>query len=62
MINGNEFTFQNDSFNTLSEFIDKQVVATYYTIDPGNGIAIRTSNILKIEHLDINNGGDEKHG
>lgn len=53
MINGDFFDFSNPDFDTLSKFIDNQIIKLYYTIDPKRGIAIRTSNILKIEHLDV---------
>lgn len=53
MIDNITYTLTNPEYNTLSEFIENQLIGTYYTIDTKNGIAIRTSNILIIKHLDI---------
>lgn len=46
---GETFEFINNEYKSLKSFIDNQLAATYYIIDPKNGIAIRCSNILKIE-------------
>lgn len=53
MVNGDSWDFENPAFNSIMNFIDNQVCSDYYVIDPKKGMAIRCSNILKIEHLDV---------
>ncbi len=58
MINGEIFEFGNAKTKNLLDFIEYQINKDYFVTEPKLRMAIRTSNILKVEHLDIEPGSE----